>query len=110
MTAMEIERLLEICVRKCAAEMHLAVGLPPLIRLGAGCRDLDFRVLSAADTLAAVKLLAPAAVRRHCDAEGSGEFEFVYGSDATFRTVVMSRVGGYAMRLSRRPTGAGGTH
>ena len=50
MAVIQIDRLLETCVRRGASDLHLAVGKPPTLRLNTHLRELQTKVLEPEDT------------------------------------------------------------
>src|SRR4028119_1725935 len=57
MATIQINRLLETVVKKKASDLHLAVGKPPVLRLSGHMRELQTKVLEAADTMALLKAI-----------------------------------------------------
>ena len=97
--ALQIDRLLETCVARGADEIHLAIGMPPLLRLDGERRELDVEVLDTEATAAPVRALTPEEVLGRCDEHGRAEFEFDYGTRARFVASVFNRNGVYALAL-----------
>ena len=51
--------LLEVAVEQGASDLHLAVGLPPVLRLHGRLQPLDVEVLRAEDTTRLMKAITP---------------------------------------------------
>ena len=59
MSTIQIDRLLETCIKKGASDLHISVGRPPVLRLHGGLRDLATKVLEPDDTVALMKAVTP---------------------------------------------------
>ncbi len=53
MSSMQIDRLLDACVRQKASDLHLTVGKPPTLRMRGRLIELKTKVLEPPDTIAA---------------------------------------------------------
>ena len=47
MSTIQIDRLLETCVKRKASDLHLVVGKPPVLRMHGHMRELQTKVLEA---------------------------------------------------------------
>ena len=79
-STLQIDRLLETCVRRGASDLHLAVGRPPTLRLHGHLRELQTKVLDAEDTMALLKSITPERIQQEFEETGSGDFGFAVQS------------------------------
>src|ERR1700679_3954690 len=103
-STLQIDRLLETCVRRSASDLHLAVGKPPTLRLHGHMRELQTKVLDAEDTMALMKSVTPERIQQEFEETGSGDFGFVFGTEARFRVSVFKQKGVASMVLRRIPS------
>ena len=104
MASIQIDRLLETCVRRNASDLHLAVGRPPTLRLNTHLRELQTKVLEAEDTIALMKSITPERIQQEYEEQGSGDFGFAYGDQARFRVSVFKQKGFCSLVLRRIPS------
>jgi twitching motility protein PilT len=102
-STIQIDRLLETCVRRGASDLHLAVGKPPVLRLHGHLRDLQTKVLEAEDTMALVKSITPERIQQEFEETGSGDFGFAFGTEARFRVSIFKQKGMASLVLRRIP-------
>jgi twitching motility protein PilT len=102
-STIQIDRLLETCVRKGASDLHIAVGKPPVLRLHGHMRELQTKVLDAEDTAALVKSITPERIQQEFEESGSGDFGFAYGEMARFRVSIFKQKGYASMVLRKIP-------
>jgi twitching motility protein PilT len=102
-STIQIDRLLETCVRKGASDLHLAVGKPPTLRLHGHLRELQTKVLDAEDTVALMKAITPDRIQQEYEEQGSGDFGFSYGDEARFRVAIFKQKGCASLVLRRIP-------
>ncbi len=103
MATIQIDRLLETCVRRNASDLHLAVGRPPTLRLHGHLRELQTKVLDAEDTMALMKSITPERIQQEYEEEGSGDFGFAYGEEARFRVAIFKQKGVCSLVLRKIP-------
>ncbi|MCY2953395.1 MAG: PilT/PilU family type 4a pilus ATPase [Planctomycetota bacterium] len=103
MAMIQIDRLLETVVKRGASDLHLAVGRPPTIRLNTHLRELQTKILEAADTVALMKAITPERIQQEYEEQGSGDFGFAYGEEARFRVAVFKQKGFCSLVLRRLP-------
>jgi twitching motility protein PilT len=99
----QIDRLLETCVRRGASDLHLAVGKPPTLRLNTHLRELQTKVLEAEDTIALMKSITPERIQQEFEEQGSGDFGFAYGTEARFRVAIFKQKGFCSLVLRKIP-------
>src|SRR5256714_33542 len=102
-STIQIDRLLETCVRRNASDLHLAVGRPPTLRLHGHLRELQTKVLEPEDTTALMKSITPDRIQQEYEEQGSGDFGFAYGEEARFRVAIFKQKGYCSLVLRRIP-------
>jgi twitching motility protein PilT len=102
-STLQIDRLLETCVRRNASDLHLAVGRPPTLRLHGHLRELQTKVLEAEDTMALLKSVTPERIQQEFEETGSGDFGFAFGAESRFRVSVFKQKGCASLVLRRIP-------
>jgi twitching motility protein PilT len=102
-SALQIDRLLETCVRRGASDLHLAVGKPPVLRLHGHMRELQTKVLDPDDTMALLKSITPERIQQEFEETGSGDFGFAFGNDTRFRVSVFKQKSYASIVLRRIP-------
>src|SRR3989440_11477947 len=102
-STIQIDRLLETCVRRNASDLHLAVGRPPTLRLHGHLRELQTKVLEPEDTTALMKSITPDRIQQEFEETGSGDFGFAYGEEARFRVAIFKQKGYCSLVLRKIP-------
>jgi twitching motility protein PilT len=103
MSSIQIDRLLDACVRKNASDLHLAVGRPPVLRMHGHLRELQTKVLEPEDTMALMKSITPERIQQEFEESGSGDFGFAYGDRARFRVAIFKQKGFASLVLRKIP-------
>jgi twitching motility protein PilT len=104
MATVHIDRLLETVIRNGASDLHLTVGLPPVIRHHGRMRKLETKVLDAEDTVALMKTITPARNQQEIQEEGGTDFGFAFGDQGRFRVSVFKQKGVMALVLRLIPS------
>jgi twitching motility protein PilT len=101
MATIQIDRLLETCIKRGASDLHLHVGRPPVLRLKGRLRQLETKVLEPDDTVALMKSITPDRYQQELQEEGGCDYAFAFGENARFRVSVFRQRGNIsvAMRL-----------
>jgi twitching motility protein PilT len=102
-SVLQIDRLLETCVRRGASDLHLVVGKPPVLRLHGHMRELQTKVLDPEDTMALLKSITPERIQQEFEETGSGDFGFAFGNDTRFRVSVFKQKSFASIVLRRIP-------
>jgi twitching motility protein PilT len=98
-----IDKLLQtVCTQK-ASDLHLTVGIPPMLRLHGHLRPLATKVLEPADTQALMKSITPERCQQELQEVGGADFGFAFGEMARFRVAVFKQRGNIAICLRRIP-------
>jgi len=102
---MEMDRILELCVKAQASDIHLTVGKPATLRVHGELRPIEAGapVLEPKDTEALVKSITPEHHRQKVEEVGGCDFGFAYGKEARFRVSVFRQKGFYAIVLRQIP-------
>jgi twitching motility protein PilT len=103
MATIQIDRLLETCVKRGASDLHLVVGKSPTLRLHGHLRELQTKVLEPEDTMALMKSITPERIQQEFEEEGSGDFGFAYGDEARFRVAIFKQKGAASLVLRKIP-------
>ena len=102
-STIQIDRLLETMVKNKGADLHLAVGKPPVIRMHGHMRELQTKVLEPADTMALMKSITPERIQQEFEETGSGDFGFAFRDLARFRVAIFKQKGMCSLVLRRIP-------
>ena len=100
----QIDRLLDTCVKRGASDIHLHVGRQPTLRLHGRLRVLETKVLEPEDTVALMKAITPERCQQELQEKGGTDFGFEYGAEARFRTSVYHQKGSISIVLRLIPT------
>src|ERR1700748_1879069 len=84
-STLQIDRLLETCVRRKASDLHLAVGKPPTLRLHGHMRELQTKGLGPEDTMALMKSITPERIQQEFEETGAGDYGFALSPAAPCR-------------------------
>jgi len=108
MSTIQIDRLLETCIKKGASDLHISVGRPPVLRLHGGLRDLATKVLEPDDTVALMKAVTPDRAQQELQEMGSADFGFAFASadgqaKARFRVSVFRQKGHIGIVMRKIP-------
>jgi twitching motility protein PilT len=104
MATIQIDRLLEACIRMDASDIHITVGRPPVFRMGGALRSLDTKVLEPDDTVALMKSITPEKNQQELQENGGCDFGFAYGDAGRFRVAVFRQRGHVTMVLRLIPS------
>jgi len=98
-----IDKLLQtVCTQK-ASDLHLTVGIPPVLRLHGHMRPLATKVLEPADTVSLMKSITPERCQQELQEVGGTDFGFAFGDMARFRVAVFKQKGSVGLVLRRVP-------
>jgi len=102
---MEMDRILESCVKSGASDIHLTVGRPPMLRVHGKlvpCGGQE-ALLETKDTEVLMKSITPEHYRQKIEEVGGVDFGFSFGKEARFRVSVFRQKGCYAIALRQIP-------
>ena len=99
-----MDDLLDLAVRENASDLHLAVGLPPVMRISGALVPIDASPLTPADTERLMLAITPEehqrGLREHCGAD----FGFPYKDLARFRVSIFRQKGHVGLVLRQIPS------
>ena len=99
-----MDDLLDLAVRENASDLHLAVGLPPVMRISGSLVPIDASPLTPADTERLMLAITPEehqrGLREHCGAD----FGFPYKDLARFRVSIFRQKGHIGLVLRQIPS------
>lgn len=97
----EMGELLELAYEEKASDIHITVGLPPVLRIHGGMHPLDVPVLKPEDTERLMKSITSPEHQQKVREQGGTDFGFGYGDKARFRVSVLKAKGnvGIVLRL-----------
>ncbi len=100
----EMSDLLALVVAEGASDLHLAVGVPPVLRVHGGMQSLDAPALDAEDTERLMKSITSDEHQQKVREGGGTDFGFGYGDKARFRVSVFKQKGVVGMVLRQIPS------
>jgi twitching motility protein PilT len=101
----EMNDLLQLTVDEGASDLHISVGLPPMLRLNGGLEPLDVEPLTAEDTERLMKSITSPDHQQKVREQGGTDFGFGYGEVARFRVSILKQKGTVGIVLRQIPTG-----
>lgn len=104
MATIQIDRLLDACVRMGGSDIHIVVGRPPVMRIGGNLRSLETKVLEADDTVALMKSITPEKNQQELQESGTTDFGFAFKDAGRFRVAVFRQKGFISMVLRLIPS------
>ncbi len=104
MATINIDRLLETCIKRGASDLHLHVGRPPTLRLHGRLRPLETKVLEPEDTISLMKQITPERAQQELQEQGGTDFGFEFGGEGRFRTSVFQQRGNISLSLRLIPS------
>jgi twitching motility protein PilT len=102
--SLNIDRLLEACIKMGGSDLHLTVGRPPVLRMSGRLRSLDTKVLGPEDTTSLMKSITPEKNQQELQEAGGTDYGFAFGDAGRFRTAVFKQKGSIAMVLRLIPS------
>ncbi len=103
-TTLQIDRLLDACIKMGGSDLHLAVGRPPVLRISGRLRSLDTKVLEPDDTVGLMKSITPERNQQELQEVGGTDYGFAFGDAGRFRTSVFRQKGNVSMVLRLIPS------
>ncbi len=97
----EMNELLELAVNEGASDLHITVGLPPMLRIHGGLHPLQGDPLGPEDTERLMKSITSPDHQQKVREKGGTDFGFGFGEAARFRVSVLKSKGnvGIVLRL-----------
>ena len=104
MSSYGMNDLLSVVVEEGVSDLHVAVGLPPMLRLHGNLQSIDCPVLKAEDTERLMKSITSESNQQKVREVGGVDFGFTFGSLARFRVSVFRERGNIGMALRQIPS------
>ncbi|MBN2302160.1 MAG: type IV pilus twitching motility protein PilT [Lentisphaerae bacterium] len=99
----EMNELLQLTYDEGASDLHLAVGLPPMLRIHGGLQPLDSAPLRPEDTERLMKSITSPDNQQKIREHGGVDFGFGFGDLARFRVSVLKSKGNIGVVLRQIP-------
>jgi twitching motility protein PilT len=99
-----MEDLLELAVQENASDLHLAVGLPPVMRISGSLVPIDASPLTPADTERLMRAITPEEHLRGLEQHCGADFGFPYKDLARFRVSIFRQKGHVGLVLRQIPS------
>ena len=101
--AIQMDDLLQVVVDEGASDLHIRVGVPPVIRLHGAMLPMDLPVLTPEDTEALMKAVTSESHIQKVREQGGTDFGFAFGDMARFRVSVFKSKGNHGLVLRQIP-------
>jgi twitching motility protein PilT len=101
---LQIDRLLEACIKMGGSDLHITCGRPPVLRIHGHLRSLDTKILEPDDTVSLMKAITPEKNQQELQEKGGTDYGFAFGDAGRFRTSVFRQKGFIAMVLRLIPS------
>jgi twitching motility protein PilT len=102
--AAEMSELLQLTVDEGASDLHVRVGLPPILRIHGALQPLDLPPLTPEDTERLMKAITSPEHQQIVREHGGTDFGFGFGEVARFRVSVFKERGNVGVVLRQIPT------
>jgi len=102
--SVEMNELLELAVEEGASDLHISVGIPPVLRIHGSLHPLDAAVLKPEDTERLMKSITSPDHQQKVREQGGTDFGFGFGEKARFRVSVLKAKGNVGVVLRQIPT------
>lgn len=100
----EMNDLLQLTIDEGASDLHITVGLPPMLRISGNLQPLDAPELTGEDTERLMKAITSTDHQQKVREQGGTDFGFGYGDAARFRVSVLRAKGNIGLVLRQIPT------
>ena len=98
-----MEELEQLCVDEGASDLHIRVGLPPMLRIHGSLTPLDCDPLTPEDTFALMESITNEEERAEVEKDGGADFAISYKDLARFRVSVFRERGNVGIVLRQIP-------
>ncbi|MDD4871419.1 MAG: type IV pilus twitching motility protein PilT [Kiritimatiellae bacterium] len=99
----EMNELLDLTYEEGASDLHLTVGIPPILRIHGGLHPLDIPPLKPEDTERLMKSITSPEHQQKVREGGGTDFGFGFGDKARFRVSVLKAKGNVGIVLRQIP-------
>ena len=96
--------LLQLVVSEGSSDLHIRVGVPPVIRVHGTLHRVDGPALRAEDTEELMRSITSEDHIQHVREQGGADFGFAFGEAARFRVSVFKEKGNFGLVLRQIPT------
>ena len=100
----QMSDLLQLMVSEGAADLHIRVGIPPVIRVHGVLARVEGPILRPEDTEELMRSITSEEHIQHVREKGGADFGFAFGEMARFRVSVFKEKGNFAMVLRQIPS------
>src|SRR6185369_2121707 len=100
----QMSDLLQLMVSEGAADLHIRVNIPPVIRLHGILHRVEGPPLKPEDTEELMRSITSEDHIQHVREKGGADFGFAFGEVARFRVSVFKEKGNFALVLRQIPT------
>ena len=100
---LEMNEILEECIKRGASDIHLSVGRPVTLRVHGRLVNVTDEILQPSHTEARMKAITSDRNRQQVEEVGGVDFGFAYGNQARFRVSVFKQKGVYGVVLRMIP-------
>jgi len=101
--SVQMSDLLQLVVDESASDLHIAVGVPPTVRLNGNLVPLDMPSLGPEDTESLMRAITSDDQIQKVRTDGGTDFGFAFGEVARFRVSVFKERGNFGMALRLIP-------
>jgi twitching motility protein PilT len=102
--AAQMEDLLQVMVDEGGSDLHIRVGVPPVIRLHGKLVHMDLPTLQPQDSEDLMKAITSEAHIQKVREQGGTDYGFAFGEAARFRVSVFKERGNFGMVLRQIPS------
>jgi twitching motility protein PilT len=102
--SIQMDDLLQVVVDEGASDLHIRVGVPPVIRLHGSLVPMDLPILVPEDTENLMKAITSESHIQRVREQGGTDFGFAYGDQARFRVSVFKEKGNHGLVLRQIPS------
>ena len=99
----DMARLLDAVIKYNAADLHLAVGRPPCVRVRGEIHNLGNTLLTGEDTAMLMKQITSERHQQQLGENGGADFGFAFGDQARFRVSIFKQKGKIGLVLRQIP-------
>ena len=100
----DMTELLQSCVDEGSSDLHIRVGLPPMLRIHGGLVPLDMPNLAPEDTELLMKSVSTPENQRQFNEVGGADFGISFGDVARFRVSIFKERGNAGVVLRQIPS------
>ena len=102
--SVQMSDLLQVVVDEGASDLHIRVGIPPILRLHGGMQPVDCSALQPEDTERLMKSITSAENQQKIREVGGVDFGFSFGAAARFRVSAFRAKGSVGIVLRQIPS------